>query len=165
MLTCELVILNTHFAVNRRNRLISRLERNWLWSGFVFWGDMSSVLLRPLVEALAKRCGQAASCHARLRCHAWSSDWVTVQREKVTVSRQRGCHSCSPRLQRYKQSHTCNSDTHTETHTHLIPQGNLRSLESCVPVVSFGGVLYLCHVRSEWSYCWVSNCNILGKLT
>lgn len=109
---------------------------------------MSSVWSRPLVEALAERRGQAASCHAGLRCHALSSDWVTVQIEKVTVSRQHGCHSHLLRLQKR---------THTHTHTPYNPWRKVEVIWNlCVLAVSFRGVFYLCHVvTSEWNYCWV----------
>lgn len=97
---------------------------------------MSSVWSRPLVGALAERRGQAASCHAGLRCHALSSDWVTVQIEKVTVSRQHGCHS-------HLHTHTCTP------YNPWRKAGVIWNL--CVLVVSFGGVLYLCQVVSHQS--------------
>lgn len=104
---------------------------------------MSSVWSRPLVEALAGRRGQAASCHAGLRCHALSSDWVTVQIEKVTVSRQHGCHSHLLPLQKR---------TYTHTHTHLIiPGGKLRSFETCVCLLFLSGVFSICAMLSHQS--------------
>lgn len=151
MLTCELgAVTSTHFFTEHRQKkqVYLSLPRNWPRSGFVFWaGDMSAVWSRPLVKVLAECRSRAASCHAGLRCHALSSDWVTVRREKVTVSRQHGCHShLPPRLQRYKHSHTWRSHTQARTHTHvIIPQENPRSFETWVRrLFVFRGCFYIC---------------------
>lgn len=110
---------------------------NWQCSSFVFWGDMRVARSRPLVKALAMWCDQAGSCHAGLRCHALSSDWVTVQREKVKAPLQHGCHSHLPTA-RYKHNHP---DTHEETMWKCTPsknpQENPRSFEIAMCIKCF----------------------------
>lgn len=154
----------THiFCSESQKQAYLSLVRIWQQSKFVVRGDMSTVWSRPLVKALAERCSQAASCHAGLRCHALSSDWVTVRREKVTVSRQHGCHSHLPKLQRYK--HWCGNYTHT--HTLYNPSRKPEVIWNlCVcGLFVLGGVLHLCHVCSERSDCWVSNLILFSKLS
>lgn len=158
MLTCELgAVTSTHFFAENRNQkkkqVYLSLPRNRPRSGFVFWaGDMSAVWSRPLVKVLAECRSRAASCHAGLRCHALSSDWVTVRREKVTVSRQHGCHSHLPPLPDSRGTNTLICGDHTRTHVHahthtdiLIPAENPRSFETWVCMLFvFRGCFYIC---------------------
>lgn len=136
---------------------------------------MSAAWSRPLVEALGKRRSQAASCHAGLRCHALSSDWVTVQREKVTVSRQHGCHSHFSRTPEVQTRSHVEMYTHTSTHTNT-PFNPSRKPEViwtlCVCVGCFvkGCFIFvpcslMFHVPLEWSYWWESNRNTLWELS